>query len=94
MPHIYPQNCPFPFDDLHPHLTHPSLDRPHSPPQTSSRSTDRPTNKPTDSHTDGIDDKFVPITPAYALLYYGDAANYFSLGHHSPARKHPNSTRI
>jgi len=25
IPHIYPQNCPFSFDDLHPHLIHPSL---------------------------------------------------------------------
>ena len=24
-------NCPFPFDDHHPHLIHPSLNRPHSP---------------------------------------------------------------
>jgi len=37
MPHIYPQNCPFSFYD-HPHLIHPSLDRPQSPPQTASRS--------------------------------------------------------
>ena len=38
MPHIYDQNCPFPFDDHHPCLIHPSLDRPHSPPQTISGS--------------------------------------------------------
>jgi len=31
-------NCPFPFDDHHPHLIHTSLDRPHSPPQTASGS--------------------------------------------------------
>ena len=29
-PTLTPQNCPFPFDDLHPHLLHPSLDRSHS----------------------------------------------------------------
>jgi len=38
MPHIYPQNCPFLFDDLLPHLIHPSLDRLRSPSQTASRS--------------------------------------------------------
>jgi len=32
------QNCPFPFDNLHPYLTHPSLDWPHLPPQTAFRS--------------------------------------------------------
>ena len=26
MPHIYSQNCPFPFDNLHPHLIDPYLD--------------------------------------------------------------------
>jgi len=36
--HIYLHNCPFLFDDLHPHLIHPSPERPHSPPQTASRS--------------------------------------------------------
>jgi len=72
MPHVYPQNCPFPFDDLHPRLIHPSLDLLHSPPQTASRS-----NQPfyhnslagqTDRPTDGLGDKPVP-TPAHALLY-------------------------
>jgi len=32
-PHIYPRNCPFLFDDLHPHLIHISIDWPHPPPQ-------------------------------------------------------------
>ena len=36
MPKVHPQNCP--FDDHHPHLIHPSLDRPRSPFQTASRS--------------------------------------------------------
>jgi len=36
--HIYLQNCPFPFDNNHLHLIHPSLDRPHSPSQTASGS--------------------------------------------------------
>jgi len=35
---IYPQNCPFPFDDYNPRLIHPFLDRPNSPPQTASGS--------------------------------------------------------
>jgi len=39
MPQIHPQNCPFPFDDHHPHLIHLFLDRPLSPPQTAFRST-------------------------------------------------------
>jgi len=32
MRHAYARNCPFPFNDLYHHLTHLSLDRPHSPP--------------------------------------------------------------
>jgi len=34
-----PQHCSFSFDDLHLHLIHPFLDRPNSPPQTTSRFT-------------------------------------------------------
>jgi len=37
MLHIYPKTA-LPFDDHHPHLIHPSLDRPHSPPHTASGS--------------------------------------------------------
>ena len=37
-PQIHPQNCPFPFDDHHQNLIHPYQARPHSPPQTASRS--------------------------------------------------------
>jgi len=37
-PQIHLQNCPFPFDDNHRHLIHPSLDRSHSPFQTASGS--------------------------------------------------------
>jgi len=60
MPHIHPLNSPFPFDDNHPDLIHQSLDWPHSPSQTVSRSaqpfchntlcglTDRQTYRPTD----------------------------------------------
>jgi len=33
-----PRNCPFPFDDHHQNLIHPYRARPHSPPQTASRS--------------------------------------------------------
>ena len=54
MPHIYPQNCPFAFNDLQPHLIYPSLDQPYSPTQTESGSSQlffhnfRQTNRPTD----------------------------------------------
>jgi len=54
-PKFTPKNCPFPFDDNHRHLIHPSLDRPHSLSQTASGSnqpfchntlrTDRPTDR-------------------------------------------------
>jgi len=79
MPHIHPQNCPFPFDDLQPHLIHQSLDQPHSSFQMMSRSNQqffhnsptRQTDRMTDQPTDGIGDKPVP-TPAYAL--HRDAA--------------------
>jgi len=37
-PQIHPPNCPFPFDDHHQNLIHPYQARPHSPPQTASRS--------------------------------------------------------
>jgi len=61
-----------------PHLIHPSLDRPYSPPQTASGSNqsfflNSPTGQ-TDRPTDGIGDNPVP-TRAYALLYHSDAAN-------------------
>jgi len=36
MPQIHPENCPFPFDDNHPHLIHISLDQPHSSSQMAS----------------------------------------------------------
>jgi len=39
IPQIHPQNCSFPFDNHHPYLIHPSLNRPHSSSQTASRST-------------------------------------------------------
>jgi len=38
---IHPQDCPFPFNVHHPHLTHPSLDRPHSPSKMASGSNHR-----------------------------------------------------
>ena len=73
-----PQNCPFP-STISTTISHPSLDRPISPPQTATRSnqpffhhsptglTDRPTDRQTDRPTDGIGDKSVP-TSTYALL--------------------------
>jgi len=49
---------PFPFDDNHPHLIHPSLDLPHSPSQRASGSsqpfsTIHFADRPTDRQTDG-----------------------------------------
>jgi len=38
MPKIQPQSCPFPFNDNHHHLIHPSFDRFHSPSQMTSGS--------------------------------------------------------
>jgi len=35
---IHPKAAPSPFDDYHPYLIHPSIDRPHSPSQTASGS--------------------------------------------------------
>jgi len=64
-PQIHPQNCPFSFDDHHPHLITPILDRLHSPPQTASRSnqpfcTVHFPDRPTDRQTDGLGDR--PVT--------------------------------
>ena len=53
---VFTQRPPFPFDDNHPHLIQPSLDRPHSSPKTSGSNqrfchntlceqTDRPTDR-------------------------------------------------
>jgi len=60
----FTQNCPFPFDDNHPHLIYPSLDRPHSPRQTASESNQPfchstlcgPEDRPIQTHgpTDGV----------------------------------------
>jgi len=59
-----PNNCPFSFNVHHRHLIHPSLNRPHTPSQTASRSTqpffhnilsrqtDRQTDRLIDTHTD------------------------------------------
>jgi len=54
-----PQNSHFPFDDLHPHLIHPSLDQSHSPskwhPHPISRfSTIHPPDRPTDGLGDTL----------------------------------------
>ena len=71
-----------------PHLIHPSLDQPHSPPQMASRSnqpfffhnsppdrlTDWQIKRPTDRPTDGIGDNSVP-SASYALLIENDANN-------------------
>jgi len=73
-PQIHPQNCPSPSTTTT-HLIHPSLDRPHSPPQTASgsnhpfrhntlyRQTDRQTDRPKYS----LDDKSVPRVLTFML---------------------------
>jgi len=66
-----PPNCP-PFDDYHPHLIHPSLNWPHSPSQTTSRS-DQPfchntLSRHTDRLTDGIGDRSIPLALILAIL--------------------------
>jgi len=58
MPQLHLQNCPFPFKDNNPYLIviHPSLDQPHSLPETASgynqpfchNTLCRPTDRPTD----------------------------------------------
>jgi len=63
MPQIHLQNYPFPFDNYHPQLIHPSLNRPHSPSQMASGSNQpfchntlsRPIHRP----TDGLGDRSV-----------------------------------
>jgi len=72
-----PQDYPFPFDDHHPHLIHPFLDRPHSPPQTASGS-NRPFCHSTlpDRQTDRWDSRQVCKKSVYALLIVSDALKY------------------
>jgi len=76
-----PQNCPFPFNDHHPRLMHPSIDRPHFPSQTTSGSTqpfchsilsgqtDNQTHRP----TDGLGECSIPIPRTLAILIDSDA---------------------
>jgi len=76
--HFHPQNCSFLFDDNHPHLIHPTLNRPHSPTQMASGSsqpfchnilykpTDRPTVQPTDRQTDRWSKRMFRTVSAYA----------------------------
>jgi len=70
---------PLPFDDHHPNLIHPSLDRPHSPSQAASGS-----NQPfchstlsghrqTDRPTDGLGDRSTPSALTLAILIESDA---------------------
>jgi len=70
--------CPFPFGDNHPHLIHPSIDRPHSPSQTASGSNQLfchntlsgQTDRQTYAQTDRLYRRQVSKKKsAYALLY-------------------------
>jgi len=83
-PHLS-QNCHFPFDDLHPHLMHPSFDRPHSSPQTASifnqsffHNFTHETDRQTDTPTDGLGDHSVQHPLTFYRLY-SDAANNTTL---------------
>ena len=76
-PHTFTPKLPFPFNNQHPHLIHPSLDRPHPPSQTASGS-NQPfyhnilygqIDRQTDRTADGIGDKCVPRA---LTLYYTD----------------------
>ena len=76
-PQIHPKNCPFPLDDYHPPLIHPSIDRPQSPFQTASGS-----NQPfchstlsgqTDQPTDGIGGRCTPLALMVDILIESDA---------------------
>jgi len=73
-PQINCQNCPFPFDDHHPYLIHPSLDRQHSPPQTASGRNQpfchNTLSRQTDRQIHGISDRSIPIA---LMLYYIDS---------------------
>ena len=48
-----PPKLHLPFDDHHPHLIHPSLDRPHAPPQTASGSNQQFCHNTLCGQTDG-----------------------------------------
>jgi len=74
-PQIHPQSssCPFRFDDHHPHLIHPSLDRPLSPPQTASGS-NQPFCHSSLLRTDRWDKRiFCTISARLAMLIESDA---------------------
>jgi len=70
-------NCLFPFDDNYPYLIHPSLDRPHSPPQTASESIQQFCHNTLSGHTDTQADRWdrrqVYSNNASALLIVSDA---------------------
>ena len=91
-PHNYPQNCTFTFDDNHPHLIQPSVDRLHSPPLTASRSTQpfchstlsRQTDRQTDVQTDRCSRRQVYTNVTYAELIEIDALIRTGSSHSSP----------
>ena len=71
MSQIYPQNCPFLFDDHHHYLIHPLLDQPHSPSQkapgyNSRFATVHFQDRQSDRPTGGIDD----MSERRALIRY------------------------
>jgi len=59
-PKFTPKLPSLPFDDDHPNLIHPSLDRAHSPPQTASGSSQPFCHNTLFGPTDGIGDNSIP----------------------------------
>jgi len=82
-PQIHPQKCSFPFDDLYSHRIHPSLDRPHSLPQTASGSNQPFCHNTLSGHrhtqTDRWDRRQVYSNSAYALLIVSDALIIYTI---------------
>jgi len=72
-----PKIHPFPFDDHHPYLMHPSLDQPHSPSPTGFGSTQLFCHSTLSRHTDRPTDRWsrrkLRNTTAYARLIESDA---------------------
>jgi len=75
MTQIHSQNCPFPCDDHHHRLRHPSLDAPHSPSQMASRSIQLFCNStlsgPTDAQADRWSRRQVSKNTAYTRYIEG-----------------------
>jgi len=78
MPQIHPK-LPLSFENYHPHLIHPSLERPHSPSQTASGSTQlfchNTLSGQTDRQTDRWSRQETCTNTRLCSIDYNDAAN-------------------